>query len=347
MSKMTAKQIFSRLIIAILVGCMISCTPRGASIEKILKGYGKRFNESFVISGYYCESSFLKGELASYTDAMGKLVSLGPDYYIKLNSLVFFPENMRKGDKSQDWNSLFQEAVIPLQADGVFEKTGFAPEYNNLLNAYRRMEEWGPLNLDRKSEFVFELMENPQGLPYFLFKSLSSDKYRGALYFDENTHLIDSISFEACRWYCNLCQEVVNGHLMVKYKHKGKKSFPVFIQGGYKVGDFEINVRFSALDIGRFYNFRITEEYGDMLVTYTKNPLVLYNPELWLDYQYKEACFSTESEGTINRFQNLERPEIEPYYSYFYKGEPFPKLASLKVQKQRIEKLLSEIMNQP
>jgi hypothetical protein len=345
--KITARPLLYSLIFPILIGCVISCSPRGTSIEKILKNYGKRFNESFVISGYYCESSFLKGELASYTDAMGKLVSLGPDYYIKLNSLVFFPENIRKGGVSQGLNNLILEAVVSHQSDGVFEKTGFAPEYNNLLNAYRRMEESGPLNLKKKAEFVFELMENSQGLPFFLFKSISSDKYGGAMYFDQNTHLIDSIVFDTCPWYCNLGQEFVNGHLVVKFKHQGNKSFPVFIQGGYKFGDFEIKVRFSALDGCRLYNFRITEEFGDMLVTYTKNPLIFYNPELWLDFPYKEACFLKESDWEINRFQNMENSDIEPYYSYTFKGESLPNLASLKVQKQTIEELLSGVMNQP
>jgi len=347
MCKITARPLLYSLIFPILIGCVISCSPRGASIEKILKNYGKRFNESFVISGYYCESSFLKGELATYTDAMGKLVSLGPDYYIKLNSLVFFPENIRKGGISQGLNNLIMEAAIHHMADGVFEKTGFAPGYNNLLNAYRRMEESGPLNLKKKSEFVFELMENPHGLPFFLFKSISSDKYGGAMYFDENTHLIDSIVFDTCPWYCNLCQEVVSGHLMVKYKHQENKSFPVFIQGGYRVGDFEINVRFSALDGGQLYNFRITEEFGDMLVTYTKNPLVFYDPELWLDFPSKEACPFKETEGEIKCFKKMENSDIKPYYSYIFKGKPLPDLATLKVQKQTIEELLSDVMNQP
>lgn len=256
----------------------------------VIENYNKTsLTTPYAGNAYYFDFFEINNEFAAYTDAKGILVSLGPDYRIALNSLVFLPENMRKSRRSEKWEKYVEISDENRRAEHpAFDKsTDIEPTVVVLLNAFRRIETIGPLNPENYRSFNWDalvLSETTNEIK-FISKRRRTGFFEGSVFFNKKTNIIDSIHLTSTVWYSRLHNGIVEGWLRVYFTETPEgKTLLRQITGGFKkeevmllAGIIMLNNDFREIVLGN-------HESSD-LIAYSQYPVVNYNGKEWSDYK--------------------------------------------------------------
>jgi len=301
-------------------------------IQDLQLHYQQSNDKSFFIEGYFSEANFFNGEIVSFTDATGYLISLGPDYYINLNTLVFYPKEIRRLITTSTWQLIVESAAKLIEGGGVSSGTGCPPGYTKMLNAYRRFETSGPLSNKSKGTFLFNFSQTNEDTPVVHFKS---DIYEGNLFFDPKTNLIDSVKLTTCVWFSELSNDLLPASLTIHYEHLVGFSYPTFIKGFYEFEDIKVSMCFFAKPNAQPYKTIFTEDFSDLLVGYTINPLILVDGN---NKNEPKHCLEFPIKTKLNSMiENAQKHHISPFYTFEYFGKLMPEMKKLNQEKEKID----------
>jgi hypothetical protein len=311
--------------------------------KKLIRNYLKSSNEGvYALKAYYFGKYYVGDELQAYTDAFGTFISLGHNYIIPLNSLVFIPENIRKPNRHENWKNVVDKHVASFSVSSLESKTDLPPSVNNLLNAYRRLEIHGPLNHNITREFIFSLNDNHNNKKALIITPKKDNLFSGIIYFN-NELTIDSLFFDKCRWFCEVQQNMVFGWLKVNYASFEKNTYPVIISGGYKTDEIELTTKL-VVTAQNAYNINIDSNNFNDVVGFSGNPILIYNAEEWLVND--SFLLQTLDSSTYQYLNNttiqkqVKNNSGELYYRYVYDGVSEPDIKSPSYQRmiQHIKK---------
>jgi hypothetical protein len=256
----------------------------------VIENYDKiSITTPYAFNAYYFDYFEINNEFAAYTDAKGVMVSLGTDYKIALNSLVFLPVNMRKSRRTEKWEEYVEKSDEKRRViHPAFDKsTDIEPSVVALLNAFRRIETIGPLNPENYRSFnwdVFFLSETTNEIK-FISKRRRTDFFEGSVFFNKKTNIIDSIHFKSTVWYSRLHNGLIEGWLRVYFTETPEaKTLLQQITGGFKKEEVMSLAGIIMLN-NHCREIVLSNHESSDLVAYSQHPLVNYNSKEWSDYK--------------------------------------------------------------
>jgi len=332
--------------LVLLPGCTLGQSRNEIGlINGILNDYHNRASGRYSFEAYYYEHAMLNGETASFSEAHGYFFSFGNNFYIQLNSLVFFPENMRRINASLPWQKVVEQAVEKMAGIGPDSRSGFKPEHNLLLNAFRRLEVFGPLNRANLNDYQFQVIERRDGVVQIDIRPTTPMPFEGKIFLNREKTRIDSLFFTRTQWFSQQHQRNVSGWLKVHFRHEGRTTTPVLLKGGYSSDNITLEV-FMVATNGVDTHRRLNAEFMDALIVYSTNPIVLHNGAEWAQ---KASLVPRSAARIIRRIgldtinQQLRNQIGKPFYTYILAGREYPDIEKLKRNRALITHKISRL----